>query len=45
MVLLSSRYRHDAIFWNEELYIIGGTNFEGSLPFWPVGYYMSNRFW
>ncbi|VDK36927.1 unnamed protein product [Taenia asiatica] len=30
------RYRHDAIFWNEELYIIGGTNFEGSLPFWPM---------
>ncbi|KAL5106291.1 Kelch domain-containing protein 10 [Taenia crassiceps] len=30
------RYRHDAIFWNEELYIVGGTNFEGSLPFWPM---------
>ncbi|KAH9282328.1 Kelch domain-containing protein 10 -like protein [Echinococcus granulosus] len=30
------RYRHDAIFWNEELYIIGGTNFQGSLPFWPM---------
>ncbi|VDL62625.1 unnamed protein product [Hymenolepis diminuta] len=30
------RYRHDAVFWRDELYIIGGTNFNGSLPFWPM---------
>nr|CDS28115.1 kelch domain containing protein 10 [Hymenolepis microstoma] len=30
------RYRHDAVFWRDELYIIGGTNLNGSLPFWPM---------
>uniref|UniRef100_A0A5K3F3L6 Kelch domain-containing protein 10 n=1 Tax=Mesocestoides corti TaxID=53468 RepID=A0A5K3F3L6_MESCO len=40
------RYRHDAIFWKDELYIIGGTNSEGSLPFWPMPvFHVRERSW
>nr|VZI51986.1 unnamed protein product [Spirometra erinaceieuropaei] len=34
--MVTERYRHDTALWKEKLYIVGGANADGNLPFWPV---------
>ncbi|VDL92383.1 unnamed protein product [Schistocephalus solidus] len=34
--MVTQRYRHDTALWKEKLYIVGGANADGNLPFWPM---------
>ncbi|VDN39817.1 unnamed protein product [Dibothriocephalus latus] len=34
--MVTQRYRHDTALWKGKLYIVGGANADGNLPFWPV---------
>ncbi|BHF75217.1 Kelch domain-containing protein 10 [Sparganum proliferum] len=34
--MVTERYRHDTALWKEKLYIVGGANADGNLPFWPM---------